>query len=55
MEGDGVWGGLSLLSLLSESHLFSQQGEVRLMGHKAQHDLGRSESASASVRCVVIM
>ena len=50
MEGDGVWSGLSLLlSLLSESHLFSEQGEVRLMGHKTQHDLGRS--ASVYVRC----
>ena len=52
MEGDGVWGGLPLLlSLLSKSHLFSEQGKVRLVGHKAQHDLGRSESASVCV-CV---
>ena len=50
VEGDGVWGGLSLLlSLLSESHLFSEQGEVRLVGHKTQHDLARSESARVCV------
>ena len=53
VEGDSVWSGLSLLlSFLSKSHLFSEQGEVRLVGHKTQHDLGRSESASVCVRCV---
>ena len=55
MEGDGVQSGLSLLlSFLSESHLFSEQGEVRLMGHKTQHDLGRYECEYVCVRYVVI-
>ena len=54
MEGDGVWSGLSLLSFLSKSYLFSKKGEVRLMGHKTQHDLKINVYECEVSKCITV-
>ena len=48
VEGDGVRGGLSPLTLASKPYLLPQQRKVGLMGRQTQHHLPREHNTVAN-------